>query len=78
MLAGSSLELDQAIRNLVGWNIATAAEAIGLASTNPAAVLAPALAAHGARPAAAELDWSAELRLISVRVEGLSPWDLGP
>jgi N-acetylglucosamine-6-phosphate deacetylase len=72
MLAGSSLELDQAIRNLVGWNIATAAEAIGLASTNPAAVLAPALAAHGARLAAAEIDWSAELRPISVRVDGLS------
>ncbi len=36
VLAGSSLELDQAVRNIVAWGIATASEAVALASANPA------------------------------------------
>ncbi|HEY1936057.1 MAG TPA: N-acetylglucosamine-6-phosphate deacetylase [Acetobacteraceae bacterium] len=68
VLAGSALCLDQAMRNLVEWGIADAAQAVRLASDNPAALLAPALAAHGLRPGHATLTWSADLRPVSVRL----------
>ncbi len=48
-LAGSALTLDQAVRNVVAWGLATEDEALAMASTNPARVLRPALAAHGIR-----------------------------
>lgn len=48
-LAGSSLTLDQAVRNLVDWGLASPEAAIRLASDNPAALMAPALAAYGIR-----------------------------
>jgi len=46
-LAGSALTLDRAIRNLVEWGIAGLDEAVVMASAAPAALLGPALAAHG-------------------------------
>lgn len=61
-LAGSSLMLDQAVRNVVAWSLATPEQAIGLATTNPAALLAPALASHGIGPANGLLEWDAALR----------------
>ncbi len=67
-LAGSSLCLDQAVRNLVTWNLASAAEALTMASTRPAALLAPALAAHGLTLPASELSWSAQLMLRDLRL----------
>ncbi|MGH7044490.1 MAG: N-acetylglucosamine-6-phosphate deacetylase, partial [Acetobacteraceae bacterium] len=48
-LAGSALRLAQAVRNLIEWGIASAAEAERMAADNPAALLAPAVAAHGGR-----------------------------
>jgi N-acetylglucosamine-6-phosphate deacetylase len=60
-LAGSTLTLDQAVRNCVKWGLADAAAAIAMASTNPAAVLAPALAHHGIRLADAMVTWDAAL-----------------
>jgi len=48
-LAGSSLRLGQAVRNLVAWGLASAVEAERMAADNPAALLAPAVAAHGGR-----------------------------
>jgi N-acetylglucosamine-6-phosphate deacetylase len=68
VLAGSSLELDQAVRNVVAWGIATADEAVDLASANPRALLAPALAAHGVRLAEGTIEWSSDLRPVSVRI----------
>ena len=62
MLAGSSLELDQAVRNLVGWGIATFEEALRMASGNPAALLAPALAARNIALAATPVTWSDTLQ----------------
>jgi N-acetylglucosamine-6-phosphate deacetylase len=44
VLAGSALRLDQAVRNVVAWGFATAEQAIGLASTGPAALLGVKLA----------------------------------
>jgi len=68
VLAGSALCLDQAVRNLVGWGIADAAAAVRLATDNPAALLAPALAAHGlCRPATA-LVWSDDVWPVRVRL----------
>jgi len=43
-LAGSSLTLDQAVRNLVDWGVASTEAAIRMASDNPVALMAPALA----------------------------------
>jgi len=57
-LAGSALSLDQAVRNVVGWGLSEPSEAIRMASTNPAALLAPALATHGLRPPAGRIGWS--------------------
>ena len=67
-LAGSALCLDMALRNLVAWGIAAAGDAIAMASTRPAALLAPALAAHGIALAPAELAWSDGLRLRRLRL----------
>lgn len=60
-LAGSSLCLDAAVRNLVAWGIAPPEQAIAMASTRPACLLAPALAAHGLRAPPGALNWSKDL-----------------
>jgi N-acetylglucosamine-6-phosphate deacetylase len=62
-LAGSALCLDAGMRNLLAWGIADAAEALAMASSRPAALLAPALAAHGLPPLQGEALWSDDLRL---------------
>jgi N-acetylglucosamine-6-phosphate deacetylase len=56
-LAGSALALDQAVRNVVTWGLATPAEAIAMASVNPARLLA----SRGVRLARTELSWSDDL-----------------
>jgi N-acetylglucosamine-6-phosphate deacetylase len=61
-LAGSSLTLDRAVRNLVAWGLATAAEAVRMASDTPRRLMAPALAAHGRSLPLAEVRWSEDLR----------------
>lgn len=66
-LAGSALCLDQAVRNLVAWGLASADEALALASKRPLALLAPALAAHGLSMPDSEVAWSPELAVRSVR-----------
>ncbi|WP_428536912.1 N-acetylglucosamine-6-phosphate deacetylase [Rhodopila sp.] len=67
-LAGSALCLDQAVRNVVAWKLADAATALGMASTNPNALLGPALAYHGIALARTEVEWTAELRPVG------APW----
>ena len=62
LLAGSALCLDKAVRNVIGWKLATVDEAIAMASANPLSVLAPALAAHGIIPEISQVEWSADLR----------------
>ena len=69
-LAGSSLCLDAAMRNVVGWGIASVAEAIAMAATVPAALLAAALAAHGLPWHPGEAAWSDGLRPCEARVSG--------
>jgi N-acetylglucosamine-6-phosphate deacetylase len=61
-LAGSALSLDQAVRNLVTWNLADASTALALASTHPNAVLAPALAYHRIVLSTVRVTWTADLQ----------------
>jgi len=61
-LAGSSLPLDQAVRNVVAWKLASPEQAVGLATTNPAALLGPVLAFHGIVLAPGVLEWDTDLR----------------
>ncbi|RKK06062.1 N-acetylglucosamine-6-phosphate deacetylase [Pseudoroseomonas wenyumeiae] len=67
-LAGSSLCMDAAVRNLVEWGIATPEEALGMASSVQAGLLAPALAAHGIALPHGEAEWSSALRLTRIRI----------
>jgi N-acetylglucosamine-6-phosphate deacetylase len=65
VLAGSALRLDQAVRNLVAWSIASPAAALAMATTGPAALLA----AH--RPATTVV-WSDALCPLQVSLPGLT------
>ncbi|MGB3387571.1 MAG: N-acetylglucosamine-6-phosphate deacetylase [Pseudaminobacter sp.] len=69
-LAGSSLRLDEAVRNVVKWNIATFDQAIAMASTRVAEILGPALRAHGIALPESEIEWSADMTVKRVRVGG--------
>jgi N-acetylglucosamine-6-phosphate deacetylase len=68
LLAGSALCLDQAVRNLVAWGIATPQQALAMASSHPLSAIRPALAAHGLALAAAEVEWSDDLFVRRVRI----------
>ena len=61
-LAGSSLCLDQAVRNVVAWSLADADAAISMASAGPNALIAPALAHHGIALPGERVAWTADLR----------------
>lgn len=60
-LAGSTLCLDQAVRNLVTWNIASFEEAVRMASGNVEALLAPVLAARGIKQPVSFIEWTSDL-----------------
>lgn len=67
-LAGSALKLDDAVRNVVAWGIATAEQAIAMASAQALAALAPALSAARITLPVSEVVWSSALRIERVRV----------
>jgi N-acetylglucosamine-6-phosphate deacetylase len=67
-LAGSALKLDQAVRNLVAWGIATPGEAVAMASNHALACIAGALAKAGIALPESAVDWSPELCIRSVRI----------
>lgn len=67
-LAGSALKLDDAVRNVVGWGIATPEGAIAMASTHALACIADALAQAGITLPESAIEWSPELRIRSVRI----------
>ncbi|AMJ63215.1 N-acetylglucosamine-6-phosphate deacetylase [Bosea sp. PAMC 26642] len=67
-LAGSALCLDQAVRNLVAWGLATVEEALAMASRTPLALLASALAAYGLAEPESEVEWSADLAVRRIRI----------
>lgn len=66
-LAGSALTLDAAVRNVVAWRVASPQEAVAMASTVPAALLAPALRMHGLTLPDSKVEWD-ETRVVSARV----------
>jgi N-acetylglucosamine-6-phosphate deacetylase len=65
-LAGSALELDAAVRNVVDWGLATPEQAVRMASANPRAALAEAARAHGIALPAGRVVWSDDLRPVDV------------
>lgn len=65
-LAGSSLSMDRALRNIVTWRIVDFRGALRMACANPLALLEPALRAHGISLAAGQILWNDEIRPISV------------
>jgi N-acetylglucosamine-6-phosphate deacetylase len=67
-LAGSALKLDDAVRNVVAWGIATPEEAIAMASSHALAALAGALEKAGIILPDSEVVWSPDLRVAHVRV----------
>lgn len=70
-LAGSALCLDQAVRNLVAWGLASPEQALAMASDHPRALLAPALAAHGLPMPESEATWREDLTVERVRLGSL-------
>lgn len=66
-LAGSALTLDAAVRNIVTWGIASPQDAIAMASSAPAALLAPGLQAHALTLPDSAVEWDG-LRVASCRV----------
>ncbi|WP_343314979.1 N-acetylglucosamine-6-phosphate deacetylase [Brucella sp. BE17] len=57
-LAGSSLRMDDAIRNLVHWGLATFEEAVAMASSRVATLLAPVLSPRGITLPPSQITWS--------------------
>lgn len=67
-LAGSALELDQAVRNVITWGLTDGAGALRMARDNPTALLAPALAAHGLTLPDSAVDWDTEMHPVRIHV----------
>jgi len=65
-LAGSALKLDDAVRNVVAWGIATPEEAVAMASTHALACIADVLAKAGISLPESAIEWSPELRIRSL------------
>ena len=70
-LAGSALVLDQAVRNLVDWGLATPSEALCMASDNPRRLMAPAIAALATDQPDSGVLWSDDLHPLVVKVGGI-------
>lgn len=67
-LAGSTLCLDQAVRNVVAWGLATPGEAIAMASRHPLTAIAGALETAGLSLPASEIEWTDTLEITRVRI----------
>ncbi len=67
-LTGSALELDQAIRNVVRWGLATPEQAICMASTNPRRALAESARTNGVPLPPGQVLWSDDLRPLEVEL----------
>jgi len=67
-LAGSSLTLDRAVRNVVAWTDACFEEAIAMATENPQRILASAFGRHGIAAQPGEVEWNDKLQVVAARV----------
>ena len=68
-LAGSALELDAAVRNVVGWGLATTEQAIAMASDHPRRAMAEAAKAHGVTLPLGRVRWSDDLHPVDVSLD---------
>jgi N-acetylglucosamine-6-phosphate deacetylase len=68
-LAGSSLRLDQAVRNVVAWGLATAGQAVRMASENPRRAIAQAADARGIVLPTGRVRWSEDLHPLDVSLK---------
>ncbi|SED24955.1 N-acetylglucosamine 6-phosphate deacetylase [Rhizobiales bacterium GAS191] len=68
-LAGSSLTLDAAVRNVVNWGLASFEEAIAMASTHPRRLMAPSFAAHCLAPGSGRVTWSQAMQVETAELE---------
>ena len=68
LLAGSSLTLDAAVRNLVSWGFASFEEAIAMASAHPHRLMAEAFAAHGITVYQGRLTWSDAIEVMAAEL----------
>jgi N-acetylglucosamine-6-phosphate deacetylase len=69
-LAGSALSLDDAVRNVVAWGLASPEVAVAMASAHPRALLAPALKRRSIALPSSEIVWSGDLRIENVTLDG--------
>jgi N-acetylglucosamine-6-phosphate deacetylase len=67
VLAGSSLTLDQAVRNVMAWGLGTWRQALSLACAHPRRLLIE----RGVRLPASEIVWSPDHRPVRVRLGSL-------
>lgn len=67
-LAGSSLTLDRAVRNLVTWNIASFAQAIEMATTHPQQLMQQALAVHKRFLPQSEVVWDDDNTVVECHI----------
>lgn len=63
-LAGSALQMADALRNVVRWNIADRRGALRMASANPRRLLAPGLARHGITLPPSAVAWDEDLHIL--------------
>jgi N-acetylglucosamine-6-phosphate deacetylase len=61
-LAGSALRLDQAVRNIVEWNIASFSQAVTMAASNPRKAVAASAKHHGISLPTSNIEWDDLLR----------------
>jgi N-acetylglucosamine-6-phosphate deacetylase len=69
-LAGSSLTLDQAVRNVVSWGLCSFEDAIAMASTNPRAALADAFRHYGITLDPSRIEWNDDYHVTSTTFAG--------
>lgn len=70
-LAGSSLKLDDAVRNVIEWGFADFDQAIRMASFNPRQLLAPVFGKYNVVIPTSEVTWNADHQVITCRVEDI-------
>ena len=71
-LAGSSLRMDQAIRNIVDWYIATFQEGVLMASNNPKSLLLPALNGNNINQNFGKVLWQEDYHPHSVTIDSFT------
>jgi N-acetylglucosamine-6-phosphate deacetylase len=69
-LAGSSLTLDQAIRNVVTWGLGTFVDAVVMAATNPRSAIANAALQRRVSLDAGRVAWTPDHRVASTVIAG--------